>query len=107
MSRPTTYAPPVIREVAVPMAPAAVDPIPGLTVTARLIIRGVHPCEGNPRACAEECLVAVTVVLIDPDAGPRVERPYTGGWVEPDNVEEIITALWTAAATPTPDVVTR
>ncbi len=42
---------------------------------------------------------------VDPDAGPGVERPYTGGWVEPGNVHKIVDALWAAAATPTPDEV--
>ncbi len=49
----------------------------------------------------------VAVVLVDPDAGPGVERPYTGGWIEPGNVHEIIDALWAAAATPPRDEVAR
>ncbi len=97
---PDTDVRPFIRQVTVPMAPAITEAHHGPMVTARLIIRGVHHCQGSPTACLEECHVIIGGVLIDPDAPPGADPVPTLGWIEPANVHQIIAAL--LAATPTP-----
>lgn len=104
---PDTAVRPFVREQEVPMADAITAAHYGPGVTARLIIKGVHYCQGRPEVCAGLCLVVVGGVLIDPDADPGADRPPTLGWIEAGNVREIVAALLTAATTPTRAEVTR